>query len=107
QQVFVDTSRARGNQMAVLIVTKQNDPIVYGIGPLAIRQKFFGLLAERTKKIRDDTVPPADENHFSLLRCTQVGRQMVGLITAKTRIDWQFCRLRDRLDCQTGPVALL
>ena len=71
---------------------------------LTLRQQLFGLLAERAKKIRNDAVAPANENHFSLFRCMQVRRQVGGLIAAITRINWQFCCLRKRLDRQIAAV---
>jgi hypothetical protein len=60
--------------MAALIVAEQNNPIVDGIRPSSLRQKTFGLCAERPEKSRYVSVTPADENHFSLLVCPEVSR---------------------------------
>ena len=75
--------------MATLIVTEQEYPIVDGIRPFTIRQQVFGLCSEGAEKAWDVPVAPANENHFSLLVCMQVSRQLYGLIVAKTCIDFQ------------------
>jgi hypothetical protein len=107
QQVFVDPFRARGNQTAILIVTEQDDPIEDGIGPFTTPQEAFRVCSERAKEIRDVGVMPGDENPFSLLRRTQGSRQFSRPIAAKMRIDSQIRGLRERLDRQTGALALL
>ena len=93
--------------MSFLIEAKQDDPIVDRTGPFAVRQKGLGVCSQRTEQSRNVLVTPTDQNHFSLLVCTQVSRQVSGLIVAKTRIDFQFCCLCKRFQCQTRPVAFL
>ena len=85
--------------MAVLIEAKQDDPIVDRTGPFAIRQKGFGVCSQCTEQSRNVWVTPTDQNHFSLLVRTQVSRQVSRLTVAKTRIDFQFCRLCKRFQC--------
>src|SRR6267143_5977433 len=104
-QVLVDASRACWNQTALFIVTQQDHPIIDRIWPFAIREKPFGLCSQRTEQSRNVAVTPAGENHFSLVVCTQVSRQLSGLLVPKAGIDWQFCCLCEWFDCQTGPVA--
>src|SRR5215470_12110152 len=78
-QMFVDPSRVPGNQTAILIEAEQDHPIVNRTRPFATRQKVLGLSSERSKEVRDVRVTPADENHFSLLVCTQICCQIGGL----------------------------
>ncbi len=82
-QVFVYPSRARKHQKAILIVAKQDDPIVDGIGPFTMGQQGFGIRSERAEEVRDVPVTPGDENPLSLLCCTQDSRQFSRLIAAK------------------------
>ena len=93
--------------MSLLIEAKQDDPIVDRTGPFAIRQKAFGVCSQCTEQSRNVWVTPTDQNHFSLLVCTQVSRQVSGLIVAKTGIDFQICCLCKWFQCQTRPVAFL
>ena len=97
-QVFVDPSRTPGNQTAVLIVAKQDDPIIDRIWPFAVGEEAVGVRSERPEEGRDVRVMPGDENPLSLLRRTQGSRQFSGLVIAKARIDRQLRGLRERLD---------
>jgi len=85
--------------MAVLVEAQQDDPIVNGIRPFTVGQKGFGLCSQCAEQSRNVSVTPADENHFALVVCTQVSRQVSGLIVTKTRIDLQISCLRERFYC--------
>src|SRR5262249_50338602 len=104
QQMFVNAPCAVVNQTAVLIVTKQDQPLEHAIGPFAARQQVFGICSERAKEGRDVRVTPTNENPLPLLRCTQVIGEFSRLIIAKTRVDSQFFCFREWLDRETGPV---
>src|SRR5262245_13656866 len=105
--MFVDPSGASRNQTAVLIKPEQNYPIVNRARPLTTRQQVFQTSSQITQKSRYIVVTPADENHFSLVICTQVSGQIARLIVAKMGVDFQFGCVRKWLDCQTRPMALL
>ena len=91
--------------MSVLIEAKLDDPIVDGIGPFTVGQKLLGLYSQCTKKSRNVSVTPADENYLSWLSCTQVSCQFSRLTVAKAGINSQFFRLRKWFDCQARPLA--
>src|SRR5947209_558843 len=98
--MFVNPFHASGNQVAVLIVAEQDDPIENTVGPFPMRQNAFRSCAERPKKIGNVAMAPGNQDASPWWQTAQGGCELDGLIGLKMKIDLQVRRLRKGLDGQ-------
>src|SRR5262245_23508942 len=95
--MLANAFRVLGNYVTVFVETNDDNPIIDVSWIFTVWQQRFGRGSQRAKQSRNLPVMPADENNFALVICTQLSRQISGLLVRKAIIDWQFCRFCKRL----------